>query len=513
MPKPSKQILRALLLASGLLLLCIVLRPSGLAANDGLSYFGIWKTTLIPYAAALLIYEYSLWKTSEALGHSRKSRLLAIALKLMSVLVIGILVTPISVVEDFHSLIGLVLFAVQLIVSFKLLSWGLHWIDAGLVIIEVLSFSAGVYFASFEDGLLLQSQVVFQLAFVALLVRSVSLLRAKSKTPAIRDQQDRVQAEELLAQTSRSSEDFFKLWPPDKRYFWSTNKDAFVAYKVLGSIAFAIADPIAHTEASAQAVLQEFLTHCRAQKWRVCFILATDESKPLYEQAKMRVITMGASALIDIQEFMTKTSTDKWWRWQQNKGQELGYQYEYHAQPQPLTLLAELRHVSEAWLEDSHHREQGFMLGYFDEDYLQRCAIHLLRDKQGEVVAFANELPVFNHLPRATTDLMRVTPDTPHAMPYLMLKLLQQLQQNGHVAHFDLGFVPLAQMHGLLARMARTLGAHRFSAAGLEQFKNKFDPTWQPNYLAYAGDLADLAHIAINLEKAVDIDDQARYRL
>jgi hypothetical protein len=131
MTKPSKRIVRGFVIAAVLLLLCIVLRPDGLAANDGLSYFGIFWLTLIPYAAALLIYEYCLWKTSEALGHNRKYRLLAIALKLMSVLVIGVLVTPISIVEDFHSVIGLILFLVQLGISVRLLMWGFHWVDAG----------------------------------------------------------------------------------------------------------------------------------------------------------------------------------------------------------------------------------------------------------------------------------------------------------------------------------------------------------------------------------------------
>ena len=41
-------------------------------------------------------------------------------------------------------------------------------------------------------------------------------------------------------------------------------------------------------------------------------------------------------------------------------------------------------------------------------------------------------------------------------------------------------------------------------AKGLEQFKNKFDPVWEPNYLAYEGDMTDLAVIALNIEKAMD---------
>jgi hypothetical protein len=186
--RQARQLLPPLLLTAALLALCMVLRPAGLAANDGLSYYAIFWATFIPYTAALLIYEHFLWKTAEALGHSRKYRLLALALKIMALLVIGLLLTPINLVEDFHSLIGLVLFVIQLAVSFKLLAWGFDWIDAGLVTIEVLGLLAALSYASYDQGLLLQSQIVFQVAFITLLVRSFSLLHIQLKQSRKRKQ-------------------------------------------------------------------------------------------------------------------------------------------------------------------------------------------------------------------------------------------------------------------------------------------------------------------------------------
>ena len=508
MTNQSRQISRGVIAAAVLFLVCIALRPSGLAANDGLSYYGALWITIVPYAAALFVYEFALWRAAQALGQSRRTMVLAIIMKIAVLMVIAVLLIPINVDEDIHSAFGIIVFLLELIVSLKLLRWGFHWLDAGLVALEFVAGAAAVYTARGDHGLLLQSQVIFQAAFIILLVRATSLLskRLSQRSVVGQDDSDRTKVEGLLAGMARSSEDFFKLWPADKRYFWSAERDAFVAYKITGPTAFAIADPIAATPAQATQVLQKFLDYCKTQDCWACFIMVTEDSKSMYQQAGLKSVKIGASAVININTFVDETSHGKWWRWQRNRGQRLGYAYEFLAPPHSDAVLADLHHVSDIWLAAGHHREQGFALGYFDQEYLRHCNIHLLRNQQGEVVAFLNELPVFNHLPQATTDLLRFIPDAPGAMPYLMLNMLHKLAEAGQVTHFDLGFVPLGHMHGLLFTVARTLGGHRFSAAGLEQFKDKFEPVWHPNYLAYDGSATDLALIALNLEKAIEIE-------
>jgi phosphatidylglycerol lysyltransferase len=163
--------------------------------------------------------------------------------------------------------------------------------------------------------------------------------------------------------------------------------------------------------------------------------------------------------------------------------------------------LAQLARLSDEWLRTGGHKERGFALGYFDEDYLQQSNLHLLRDDSG-VVAFANELPLFRGSETLTIDLLRYDPAAQDAMPFLLAQVLHDARVRGY-ERFDLGFVPFAASKGALVRVAVALSSSRFSAKGLEQFKNKFQPDWQPNYLAYDGDMADLALIALNLEKAM----------
>lgn len=309
---------------------------------------------------------------------------------------------------------------------------------------------------------------------------------------------DHQRVQEILRRYSLSSEDFFKLWPLDKSYYFASKGAGFVAYRVVGSIAFALADPIAAPGQRA-VLLRDFATFCRNNGWTVCFLMVCESSKLLYED-DYKLMKIGSSAAIDIAQFSQHTSNQKWWRWQRNRAAKAGLQYEVADAPHATNLLHQLSEVSDAWLEKGGHNEQGFVLGYYDNDYLQKCRLHLVRGADGRLLAFANELPTYNRQTQSTVDMIRYLPGENGTMPFLLMQLIYHFNGDDTVQTFDLGFVPLAGVNTNIANAVRRVTAGRFSSAGLEQFKNKFDPSWQPNYLAYNGDLVDLARITASLE-------------
>ncbi len=315
---------------------------------------------------------------------------------------------------------------------------------------------------------------------------------------------DYQRVETTLARHSSSSEDFFKLWPPDKDYFWQNDRGGFVAYRLVGPIAFALADPIS---ADKKKLLEEFTIWAKGRRLRACFLPVYENSLGLYEKAGLETIQIGSSAIISIQDFLTNTANDKWWRWKKNRAIKSGYVYDFSAPPHSAEFLRQLKTVSDSWLDMGGHKERGFALGYFDEGYLQKCRIHYLRSADDRVMAFTNQLPQFKDSPTVTVDLLRYLPDANDAMPYLLFKTIECVaNENDTNKLFDLGFVPFAKAKGPLLTIAKALSGERFSARGLEQFKNKFNPDWQPNYMAYEGDIADLALSALHLEKAMDIE-------
>jgi lysylphosphatidylglycerol synthetase-like protein (DUF2156 family) len=298
---------------------------------------------------------------------------------------------------------------------------------------------------------------------------------------------------------SNSSEDYFKLWPSDKQYFWS--RQGFVAYKVVGPIAFALPDPITSPR-NRPALVGEFVEWARARRLRACFLPVSESSLKIY--GDLPSLKIGASAVVNVDQFLTATSKDKWWRWKKNRAIKSGYEYRTSQPPHSTELIRSLRRVSDSWLETGGHQERGFALGYFDESYLRQCQLHYLTDSSGEVAAFVNQLPNFRAGQPATIDMLRYAPEAGDAMPFLLADVIESVQ-NDH-SRFDLGFVPFADTRGPLQAIAKTLSAGRFSAKGLKQFKNKFDPDWQSQYLVYDGDVADLALIALNLERAMETD-------
>ncbi len=307
---------------------------------------------------------------------------------------------------------------------------------------------------------------------------------------------------ELLQKHSRSSEDYFKKWPKDKQYFWSHDKSGFIAYKIEGPVAFALADPICQKN-QRKNMINNFTVWCRSRGLRCCFLPIYGSSAHLYTD--LNEMQIGSSAIIDISRFIRTTSNDKWWRWQKNRAKKQNYIYDFSKPPHSKNLLRQLKIVSDQWLLKDGRKERGFALGHFNKDYLQKCIIHFLKDNNGQITAFTNQMPMFNPSETATVDLLRHKPNASNSMPYLLFKTIEQINMTGRYKYFDLGFVPFASVEAQLLKIAKVLSAGRFSAKGLEQFKNKFDPDWQANYMGYDGDLADLALIALNLERSMDL--------
>lgn len=314
------------------------------------------------------------------------------------------------------------------------------------------------------------------------------------------------QAQDLLQSYSTSSEDYFKIFPGDKQYFWLKNSDGidgFIAYKISGSVVFGLADAIAITPAKRHQITQLFIQEWVAKGYRVCFLLVPDVSKEQYKKLGLNVLQIGSNAAIDVQQFNT-TVRNKWWRWQINKATKQGYQFRTSLGPHTSQMLSQLRQVSDAWLERPGHREQGFAMGSFDEDYLNSCQVNYLVDGAGQVVAFTNIVPTFNNQTQTTIDMMRFRPDRENTMPMLLAETIKLLATQTDITHFDLGFVPLARMDSRIAKAIKAVAGFRFASSGLEQFKNKFEPTWHKCFIAYDGDVADLAVITLRLEKAME---------
>lgn len=168
-----------------------------------------------------------------------------------------------------------------------------------------------------------------------------------------------------------------------------------------------------------------------------------------------------------------------------------GYRFEITEAQHSKELLQELRLLSEEWL--AGRKEKGYSLGWFSEPYLQLAPLALLRGADGHLLAFASMAPGYDGQKTVSVDLMRHRKDTPNGtMDYLFLCLLEWAKARGYRS-FNLGSAPLSNVGGRfgalreekLARLVFERGGHWYGFSGLRRYKEKFNPAWEPRYLAY----------------------------
>lgn len=315
---------------------------------------------------------------------------------------------------------------------------------------------------------------------------------------------DRDQAEQLLRKYGGGIDDYFKLWPRDKSFFFSTDGEAFVAYAVSRGVAVCFADPAGKPESIAK-VMHEFRSFCVTNGWLIAYIAASNEYKHLYEQSGFNNILIGADAIVDIEKFVNETSRNKYFRNINNRFTKSGVTVQRYTPPHNVELIEELRYVSNDWLKIPGHKQWQFITGYFSSKYFEDTPLFVVRNEEGRAVAFANELPSFK-AGEATVDLMRHKRNAPkNVMDYLFIKLIYQLHDEG-VQRFNLGISPLARQtfSGSSERLLDYiyLASQRFvSTKGLHQYKSKFEPEWEPRYVYYLGSTSSLPIIGLAVSK------------
>ncbi|MDD1954400.1 bifunctional lysylphosphatidylglycerol flippase/synthetase MprF [Pseudomonas sp. 8209] len=287
----------------------------------------------------------------------------------------------------------------------------------------------------------------------------------------------------------------------DKALLFHPQDDAFLMYARRGRSLVALYDPIGPAQRRAEMIWQ-FRDLCDIHHARPVFYQVRAENLPFYMDIGLTAIKLGEEARVDLLRFdldaKGKEMKDLRYTW--NRGGRDGLSLEIHEPGQ--APLEELKVISDAWLEGKNVREKGFSLGRFSAEYLQHFRIALIRF-QGQPVAFANLLETHSR-ELASLDLMRAHPQAPKlTMEFLMIGLIQHYKTHGY-ARFSLGMVPLsglqprrgAPLTQRLGSMVFQRGEQLYNFQGLRRFKDKFQPDWEPRYMAVPAGLDPLVALA-----------------
>ena len=293
----------------------------------------------------------------------------------------------------------------------------------------------------------------------------------------------------------------------DKSLLFSDTGRSFLMFAKHGRTLAALGDPVGPVEERAELVWR-FIELADTHASRVAFYQVPSASLPLYLDAGLKVMKVGEEARVPLARFSLDGPARTGLRYALRRGERDGLTLELVSAARLPEMVAELEDISNAWLvQHAAAGDKHFSVAAFRHDYVAAQTLAVLRES-GRPVAFATIMTT-DHKTEAAVGLMRQRPDIVSrcAMEYLFVRLLQRFRDEGFLS-FSLGTTPLSGFAArLLAsrwhRLARFIWSHGrrvYNFQGLYAFKRKFDPVWEPRYLAASGTLGPylaLADIAV----------------
>jgi lysylphosphatidylglycerol synthetase-like protein (DUF2156 family)/membrane associated rhomboid family serine protease len=329
--------------------------------------------------------------------------------------------------------------------------------------------------------------------------------------PSPRTFAGRARALELLRTGGGGSLSYWGTWEGN-HYWFSPDGQAAVAYRVVNRIAITTSEPFGNRQ-SALAAVAQFARYCDDNGWVPFYYGLHPEFAGACQEMGWPVAIVGDETIVYPAEWNT---TGKQWqdvRSSINRAERDGVRAIW-------TLFSELtpRHVSqieeisELWVADRGLPEMGFTLGGIDELRDDEVRLMIAVDSHDQIVGITSWLPSYTagETTGWTLDFMRRVPDGPNGvMEFLIARAAEQFRADG-IQFLSLSTAPLTRNNSGelentgIARMLRYIGAGLEPVYGfrsLFNFKRKFQPEFQPVYMAYPDSLA-LPTIGIALARA-----------
>lgn len=281
----------------------------------------------------------------------------------------------------------------------------------------------------------------------------------------------------------------------DKRLMFHPQGDAMVMYQVVRRSWIAMGDPAGNSARAMELAWSFRELSDQHGGWSV-FYQATAQALPVYVDLGLSLLKLGEEARVPLQSFGLEGSSRGELRTAKRRAEREGARFEVVPAPASAQVMAQMRAVSDQWLEEKAAGEKRFSVGYFDPVYLANFPIALVY-REDKVVAFTN-LWLSGAREEVSVDLMRHSRDAPKGvMDYLFVELMLWAKAQGY-GWFNLGMAPLSGLEQRalapawhrMGKFVFDVGEHFYNFEGLRRYKEKFLPVWEPRYLAAPGGLA-----------------------
>jgi phosphatidylglycerol lysyltransferase len=292
------------------------------------------------------------------------------------------------------------------------------------------------------------------------------------------------------------------------RHYVVGDSPGVVAYGVAGRMAVALGDPVGPPD-GAWRTFDAFVRRREALDQIPAVYQASAAARGQLAAAGFRTIRIGHEAILDLAEFDTAGARRANLRHTVTRAVRGGVLVHWY--PRGMTgaggreTLAALEHVDHDWTQRAGVQLRFTITG-FDVADLRRegVAVAVAREADDRVTAFATFRPTGRD-GGWVLDLIRRSRDgSPGALEACIVEAARRLGAEGATT-LSLGLAPLSGLRAdspsheeRMLRVVAGLVRPFYDVAGLEFFKAKFDPRWEPRYAAIRGRF-DLARLGLAL--------------
>lgn len=287
----------------------------------------------------------------------------------------------------------------------------------------------------------------------------------------------------------------------DKSFLFSPSGLTLLMFRKRGRSWIALHDPIGPRGEWGE-LIKRFIRQAHVHGGRAAFYQIRPDSLPFYLDAGLTVMKLGEDARVPLKSFSLRGGAAAHLRYALKRGERDGLTFELIPPDRVASHMDALQSISAEWLEARTGDEKGFSVAAFEPSFVERHFVGLVRE-HGEPIGFASVMTT-DAKGEASVGLMRNARNaSPYTMEFLFTRLILALSE----LDFDVLSLGVAPLSGLRAAPLSSrwhwLGAQiwkhgdRFyNFQGLRTFKGKFNPVWEPRYLAASGALGPFVALA-----------------
>jgi phosphatidylglycerol lysyltransferase len=352
---------------------------------------------------------------------------------------------------------------------------------------------------------------------LTLLITLIGLLYSARRVLPEPDQDERLR--ELLETYESSTIGYMLTWRGNTIWFSADGRTA-IGYRVVGSVALALGDPVGPHDARG-AALAEFDRFCFDHGWNPCFFAAGELTRDLAPSVGWKAVQVAEDDVVPLPDLEFKGKAWQDVRTALNKAGKQNITLEVTKREDCRPVVTDQLHaISEGWVSDKSLPEMGFTLGTLREADDPHVRLHLAVDADGTLEGFTSWMPVYRDgaVVGWCLDLMRRRDEGFRpVMEFLIGASAMQFKDEGF-EFMSLSAAPLARapetsavdtgptgsdqvvLQRLLDFLGDTLEPY-YGFRSLLAFKSKFQPRHAPMYLVFPDESA-LAEIGIGVARA-----------